>query len=79
MGSWESFSFIFRMREITHLRGDSFARFREGENVSMGGGGIIAKVKSYCRRVETGSKIEVEGFVLDRIRCRRKYRQIWVF
>lgn len=35
MGSWKSFSFIFRMREITHLRGDSFARFREGENVAM--------------------------------------------
>lgn len=38
MGSWESFSFVFRMREITHLCGERDAHVRGGEIGHIGQG-----------------------------------------
>lgn len=45
MGSWGSFSFVFRMRGMARLCGEIFDRFREGEVGSTAEGWHVADIK----------------------------------
>lgn len=72
VGSWESFSFILRMREIAHLCDERYTHFREGIIGSIGEGGNSCTSQVLSRNIGMGSKIELEGFVLHRIRCGKK-------
>lgn len=61
MGSWESFSFILRMREIAHLCDERYTHFREGIIDSIGEGGNSCTSQVLSRNIGMGSKIELEG------------------